>query len=149
MQTISETDRRIIKEMSSDCRRSLRRMARKLGISVTTLAKRVDNLEKAGIIQGYSAVVDPEKLGYDLTTAIEVVASKGKLVEVEKEIARNPNVFAVYDMTGETDALVLARFRKRSELNVFIKSMLAMGTIERTNTHLVLNVVKSDHRVIA
>jgi DNA-binding Lrp family transcriptional regulator len=149
MEGLKETDKRIIKELGVNCRRSLRTMSRKLGISVTTLSKRIGQMEKGGIIQGYSAVIDPEKLGYDLTAAIEIVASKGKLIEVEKEIAKNHNVFAVYDMTGETDALVLARFRKRSDLNAFVKSLLAMGTIERTNTHIVLNIMKSDPRIMA
>jgi DNA-binding Lrp family transcriptional regulator len=86
-------------------------------------------------------------IGFDLAAVIEIVVSKGKLTEVEREIAGMRNVFAVYDITGSTDAIILARFRKRSELSTFIKSLLGMRYVERTNTHVVLNVVKEDQRI--
>lgn len=66
---------------------------------------------------------------------------------MEREIARMKNVFAVYDITGLTDVIVLARFKKRREMSRFIKSLLGMKYVERTNTHVVLNVVKEDMRV--
>ncbi|MCX6818651.1 MAG: Lrp/AsnC ligand binding domain-containing protein, partial [Candidatus Aenigmarchaeota archaeon] len=73
---------------------------------------------------------------------IELTVSKGKLVEVEEKIAKKHNAFAVYDVTGDTDAMIIARFRSREELNDFVKSLLAMEFVERTNTHLVLNTLK-------
>jgi DNA-binding Lrp family transcriptional regulator len=147
MKGLDVMDEKILKEMTANCRRSLRKISRELGISVTTLANRIDRLEKLGVIKGYSAIINPEELGYELTAIIEITVSKGKLIEVEKEIAKRKNVFAVYDVTGLTDAMVLARFRKRSELNSFIKSLLGMEHIERTNTHLVLNIVKTNERI--
>ncbi len=144
MYRLDEIDRKIIRELEKNARLSLRRMARRLGISITTLSNRISKMEKAGVIKGYSVVIDPESVGLELTAVIEIVVSKGKLVEVEKEIAKMKNVFAVYDITGLTDAIVMARFRKRSEMSRFIKSLLAMKYVERTNTHLVLNVVKED-----
>jgi DNA-binding Lrp family transcriptional regulator len=147
MKTLDELDRRIIKELSHDARRSLRKMSRRLGISITTLSTRISAMEKSGLLKGYAAIVDPEMVGYDLTAVIEIVVSKGKLLEVEKEIAAMQNVFAVYDITGSTDALILARFRKRSEMSAFIKSLLAMRYVERTNTHVALNVMKEDFRI--
>jgi DNA-binding Lrp family transcriptional regulator len=147
MQTIDELDRSIIREMQLDARRSLRKISRKLGISITTLSARLSDMEEAGMIKGYSAVVDPETAGFELTAIIEIVVSKGRLLEVEKEIAKMRQVFAVYDITGSTDALILARFRKRSEMSGFVKSLLAMRYVERTNTHVALNVIKEDMKV--
>ena len=147
MYTLDMADRKIIGELECDARRSLRKISRKLGVSITTLSNRISKLEKLGVIKGYSAVVNPESIGFDLTAIIELVVSKGKLMEVEKEIAKMRNVFAVYDITGLTDAIVLARFRKRSDMSGFIKSLLAMRYVERTNTHVVLNVVKEDMRI--
>lgn len=147
MYKLDELDRKIIRELEKDARRSLRKLSRKLGISITTLSNRVSKLEKSGVIKGYSVLVDPENAGFDLTAIIEIVVSKGKLMEVERGIAKMRNVFAVYDITGLTDAIVLARFRKRSEMSRFIKSLLAMKYVERTNTHIVLNVVKEDMRI--
>jgi DNA-binding Lrp family transcriptional regulator len=147
MYDLDELDRRVVRELEKDARRSLRQISRKLDISITTLSSRISRMENSGAVKGYSVLLDPEMLGFELTAIIEIVVSKGKLVEVEREIANMRNVFAVYDITGSTDAVILARFRKRSELSTFIKSLLAMRYVERTNTHVALNIVKEDFRI--
>jgi len=105
-------------------------------------------MEKEGIIKGYTAILDHDKLGYELTVVTELTVSKGKLLEMEKEVAKIPNVCAVYDATGATDAIVIAKFKSREELSNFTKSLLSMPFIERTNTHVVLTTVKEDFRLL-
>jgi DNA-binding Lrp family transcriptional regulator len=105
-------------------------------------------MEQAGIIKGYTTLLDHERLGYQLTAIAEITVSKGKLLEMEQAISKHPNVCAVYDITGLTDALVIAKFRTREELSKFTKGMLAMPFIERTNTHLVLTTMKEDLRLL-
>ena len=70
-------------------------------------------------------------------------------METEKELAKIPNVCAVYDITGQTDAMVIAKFKSRRSLSDFTKRLLAMPFIERTNTHMVLTTVKEDFRMKA
>jgi DNA-binding Lrp family transcriptional regulator len=67
---------------------------------------------------------------------------------MEKEIARLPNVCCVYDITGLTDAIIIAKFKKREELSKFTKRLLSMPFIERANTHVVLTTVKEDFRLL-
>jgi len=55
---------------------------------------------------------------------------------------------AVYDVTGLTDAMVIAKFKSREELSKFTKALLAMPFVERTNTHIVLTTVKEDFRLL-
>jgi DNA-binding Lrp family transcriptional regulator len=105
-------------------------------------------MEKEGIIKGYSVLLDHEKLGYELTVVTELTVSKGRLLEVESEIARLPNVCCVYDVTGLTDAVVIAKFKTREELSKFTKRLLSIPYVERTNTHVVLTTVKEDFRII-
>ena len=69
-------------------------------------------------------------------------------MEVQATIAKNDRVYAVYDITGEWDSLVLARFKDREEMDEFIKTILSQKNIERTSTSLVLNNVKEELRVI-
>jgi len=107
----------------------------------------VKNLEAAGLVKGYAATLDHQKLGYELTAVVEVIVSKGKLLEMEREIAKVPGVCAVYDVTGATDGIVIGKFRDREELSRFAKSLLAMPFVERTNTHIVLTTVKEDFRL--
>lgn len=144
---MDEVDLRILKELVSDARLSYREVARRTGLAVGTVAARVSNLEKEGVIKGYSAVLDAEKLGYDVVAIVEVVVSKGKLVDVEEEVAKNPNVYGVYDVTGPSDAILIARFKTRRELSKFVKALLAMEFVDRTITHVALGTLKEDFRV--
>ncbi len=109
---------------------------------------RIRKLEKAGVIKGYSALLDHEKLGYQLTVLAEITVSKGKLLEMEQAIGKLPNTCAVYDVTGLTDALVIAKFHTREELSRFTKNLLSMPFVDRTNTHVVLTTVKEDLRLL-
>ena len=145
---IDEVDRKILNEVLRDSRRSYRSIARRAGVSVGTVLTRIRKLEKSGVIKGYSAVLDHEKLGYQLTVLAEITVSKGKLLEMEEAIGKLPNTCAVYDVTGSTDAMVLAKFRSREELSKFTKSLLGMPFIDRTNTHVVLTTVKEDLRLL-
>ncbi|HEY6883626.1 MAG TPA: Lrp/AsnC family transcriptional regulator [Nitrososphaeraceae archaeon] len=145
---MDETNVKIIRKLLSDARLSYRKIAEEIGISPPTVLSRVKKLENDNIIKFYSAVLDHEKLGYDLTAIIEVTAVKGKISEVERHIARLPNVCAVYDITGLTDMVIIAKFKNRKDLSNFVKKDLSMSYVERTNTHVVLLTVKEDFRFI-
>ncbi|MFX0097148.1 MAG: Lrp/AsnC family transcriptional regulator [Candidatus Hodarchaeota archaeon] len=143
-----ETDVKIMKLLASNARLSYRQMGKKIGISTNTVITRMNALQSKGIIKHFGAIYDHEKLGYDIVAIIELTISKGKLIEVEKRIAKSRNALAVYDVTGTTDAIVLAKFKTREELNKFIKEILSMEYVERTNTRVVLNTIKEDFRIL-
>jgi len=145
---MDETDVKILKTLVSDARLSSRQISKKTNVSIGTVLTRMKKMEKTGIIRGYSAVVDHEKLGYMLTALIEITVSKGRLLEMENEIARMPNVCAVYDVTGLTDAFIIAKFKSRENLSAFAKRLLALPYVERSNTHVVLTTIKEDFRLI-
>lgn len=143
---LEEEDIKLLQALLRDARRSFRKLSKELGLSTASLIRRTRRLEGSGVIRGYAALVDWEKLGYEITAIIEITVSRGKLLEMESEIARLPEVCAVYDVTGLTDAFVIAKFRSRSELSAFVKRLLSMPFVERTNTHVVLTCVKEDFR---
>jgi len=145
---IDETDKKILSELMRDCRRSYRAIARRSGVSVGTALNRIRKMEKNGVIKGYAAVLDHERLGYQLTVLAEITVSKGKLIEMEQAISKLGSTCAVYDVTGLTDAVVIAKFHSREELSKFTKSLLSLPFIDRTNTHVVLTTVKEDFRLL-
>ncbi len=145
---LDEIDVRILKKLVSDARLSYRNIAEQIGISPPTVLARVEKLERNKIIKSYSASLDHEKLGYDLTAIIEVTAIKNKVVEVEKVLSKYENVCAIYDITGLTDMIVVAKFRNRNELSNFVKKELSIPSVQRTNTHLVFITVKEDFRLL-
>jgi DNA-binding Lrp family transcriptional regulator len=145
---LDETDVKILKTLLSDARLSSRQIAKQCGVSIGTVLSRIKKMEKGGTIKGYSALLDQEKLGYELTVVSEITVSKGRLLEMENEIARLPNVCCVYDVTGLIDAIIVAKFKNREELGKFTKRLLGLPYVERTNTHVVLTTIKEDLRII-
>jgi DNA-binding Lrp family transcriptional regulator len=141
---LDDVDLRIINLLQEDSRLSYNKIARKLGISVGTAYNRIKSLEERGVVKGYTVLVDMAKVGYNLTALILIQAEGKHLLDVENEIARMNNVVSVYDITGDFDIAVIARFKDRDSLNQFIKSLLSLPYVKRTVTNVVLNVVKED-----
>src|SRR4030043_1235763 len=144
---IEELDRKIVRVLNANPRKSFREVAKEVGTSATVVIRTVKKLEAAGAIRGYVPVVDPEYFGIPLAAIVAVGFSKGKLLETQKKIAQDPHVAAVYDVTGDWDSFIVGRFTGREDLNGFIKGLLAIPHVDRTVTHIVLNVVKEDPRI--
>jgi Lrp/AsnC family transcriptional regulator for asnA, asnC and gidA len=144
---IDPLDRAILQELNVDARRSHREIAARLKVSATTVGTRIARLERDEVIHGYVPLLDDERLGWDLWATIGIRISKGRLREVEERLAKDPRAYAIYDVTGEVDALVIGRFRDRRDLDRFVKHALQDPYVERTNTQVVLNRVKEDRRV--
>ena len=142
---LEETDKKILNIIVENSRLSLRQIAKQADVSVATVMNHLKNLEKEGIIRKYTAKLDYEKMGYDVEVMIEIRISKGKLFEVEKKIAADPNVFAVYDTIGAFDALVLARFPSRRKMDNFLKKIQTYDFVERTETRLILRTMKEEN----
>lgn len=123
-------------------------MARKIGVSPGTVVSRIRDMEEKGIIEKYSTKLNYEKLGYDLTVITEVTVSNGMIVEVGHEITKLREACAIYNVTGDADVMVLAKFRNRDELSNFTKRVLKLPNVERTKTHLVLITLKEDFNIL-
>ncbi len=147
MASLDENDKRIISEYLKDARISYREVAKRLQLAVGTVLTRTKKLENDGTIESYSAILNHDKLGYDITAISEITVSKGKLTEVENAIAKLSPTCAVYDVTGENDAIIISKFKSREEMSDFTKKLLSMSNVERTNSKLVLNTVKEDFRL--
>ena len=147
MTSFDETDKRIISEYLKDARISYREVAKRLQLAVGTVLTRTKKLENEGIIESYSAILNHDKLGYDIIAISEITVSKGKLTDVENAIAKLSPTCAVYDVTGENDVIIVSKFKSREEMSDFTKKLLSMSNVERTNSKLVLNTVKEDFRL--
>ena len=145
---LDETGLKILRTLVLDPRLSSRQIAKQCRLSTGTVLARIKRMENEGIIKGYTALVNQERLGYELTAVIEITVSKGKLLESENEIAKLPNVCCVYDVTGIVDTIVVAKFRDREDLSEFSKRLLTLPYVERTNTHIVLTTIKEDLRLV-
>jgi len=145
--SLDELDTKILALLSEDARRSCRELAEKLDVASGTVYNRVRRMTETGVIKAYIPLLDHSKLGYGLMALILVQVEGQNLTTVEKELAASSEVMAVYDITGEFDVAVVARFKSQISMNTFIKNTLKIPSIRRTVTNVVLNVVKEDPRV--
>lgn len=143
---LDDVDRKILEQLVEDGRASHRELAERTGVSLATVNRRIRQMEDLGVIQGYTALVDPEAAGWHLTAIVGLRIDKGHLRTVQREIAKDPRVFGVYDVTGEWDGVVLARLRDRRDLDELAKSTLSQAHVQRTNTMIVLSTVLEERR---
>jgi Lrp/AsnC family transcriptional regulator, regulator for asnA, asnC and gidA len=145
---LGSVDLKIIRALEEDSRVSLRKLAQRVGLTPNILHNRINSLERDGIILGYAPIVDSARMGYALTAIIMIQVEGGHIIEVEAEIAKEANVLSVYDITGDYDAVVFAKFRDNAALNSFLKNLLAARFIKRTTTLIALNAVKEYSKII-
>ncbi len=144
---IDSLDIKILVELQKDARKSLREIAEKLGVVEGTVYNRINKLKKMGVIKKFIPVIDYSMLGFDLIAVIGITAEGKHMVEVEEMLANEPNVTAVYDVTGQFDVITVAKFRDRESLNAFVKRIAGLEHVQKTYTMLVLNVFKETHCV--
>lgn len=139
---MDDLDRNILRILQGDAQTNFKTIAERCKTTVGTVHNRIKRLKDDGIIKRMIPELDAKKLGYGVTALIQFQIQGGHLQEVEQDITRDPHVCSIYDVTGEYDAIVVAKFRDIDDLNGFVKRMLANKFILRTSTHLVLSVVK-------
>ncbi len=144
---VDELDKNIIRALNQNARKSYREIAKTLGTSVTAVIHRIKKLEDSGAVTGYIPVVNQEHFGLTMIAVIALRISKGRLIDTQKQIAEDPRIAAVYDITGDWDSVVIGYFKDRMDLNDFIKELLSLENVDRTTTHIVLNVVKEERRI--
>lgn len=146
--SIDGIDKKILKLLIWDARTSYREIARQSNLSTNTVIQRLRKLSENKIINGYSANLDAQKLGYGLTAVIELVSPKLMLRKAMIDITELSNVYAVYQTTGAIDAIIIAKFKDVDELQNFLRDLYIKFEIQRSETRIVLKTVKEDFRVI-
>ena len=139
---LDEIDRKIIRVLEKDARTSLRKISELVDVSLGTVSNRVKKMERNGVIMGYSVILNPDEIGWELNVVIGLRIQKGRLIEIQEKIAKDSRVHGVYDVTGDFDSMVIARAKNRKDLDDLSKNVLSIDGVERSITHLVLNTVK-------
>ena len=145
---IDDLGKKIIRVLNQNARRSFREIAKEVGTSVTAVIHKIKKFEESGVIKGYIPIVDPEYFDLKLIAIIALRISRGKLLETQKKIAEDPRVVAIYDITGEWDSMIIGYFKDQQDLNSFIKNLLSQENVDRSVTHIVLNMIKEERRIL-
>jgi Lrp/AsnC family leucine-responsive transcriptional regulator len=107
--TLDRVDSKILQLLSQDGRISWRDLAERVGLSLTPTLRRVRRLEEEGLISGYSARIDEQRLGFGITMYVLVTLERQTeetLKVFERRIADVPEVMSCYLMTGDADYIL-------------------------------------------
>lgn len=98
---MDDKDRKIVEMLREDSRRPFTEIAEELDVTEATIRKRVESMEEAGVIEGYSVEVDPKKLGFDTVTLLGLDVEPEDLLEAAEEMVEIDEVKSVSTCTGD------------------------------------------------
>lgn len=142
-------DYKIIEYLTSNGRITWSDLAAKLDMSGPAIADRVHRLEEQGVIKGYTALIDPERLGYEMTAFIAISIDRIEHREIFiKRVHELPEIEECHHAAGEDDYILKVRCRGTKDLERIISYELrTLPGVNKTRTMIVLNTIKDTHRV--
>jgi DNA-binding Lrp family transcriptional regulator len=144
--TYENLDAKLVNELLSDGRASLRSLSEELGVSVTTVSNHLSELEDEDVIEGYQPIVDYDGVGYDVTAIMQLEVEGDALPGIADRLADQPRMTSVYEVTGDHDVVAIGKFEDTDEMNDVIKELLTDPDIKATNTSVVLNAVSENEQ---
>jgi Lrp/AsnC family transcriptional regulator, leucine-responsive regulatory protein len=132
-------DKRILTFLQADARLSMAALSRRIKLSQPATTERVRKLETAGVISGYHARVDAQKLGLGIRALVRI--GRSDYNKVKKLLEKTPEVRTAHNITGEDSWLIEITVRDVAHLDVVISKLCELG---ETSTSIVLNTVTRD-----
>ena len=143
---LDKLDRRILKVLQQQGRISMTELAEQVGLSTTPCTERVRRLEREGVIEGYSARVNPKALGLPLLVFVEIkLASKsGDIFEAfRREVLKLPQILDCHLVSGDFDYLIKARIPDMSQYRELLGDiLLKLPQAEESRSYIVMEEVK-------
>lgn len=142
--SLDAVDERIVASLVADGRQSVNELARSTNVSRATAYQRLARLRASGVIRGFSAQVDPVKLGLSLSALVLIRVEQPRWREVVPELLSLPGVEWLGVTAGEFDFALVVRARDVANLrDVVLERLQAMPPVRSSETVLLLE----DHRV--
>ena len=141
-------DRQILRALQQDGRISNQDLAERAGMSASACWRRVKALEEGGVIERYTALVNPEAVGLNFHAMVHVVLSRHQAGHVIEAVMTRPEVLDCFATTGDADYHLRIRCRDLSAYNAFLEDfMFALEGVSTVKTNLILRQLKHETRV--
>jgi Lrp/AsnC family transcriptional regulator, leucine-responsive regulatory protein len=115
-QLLDPINLRLLKELEADGRLGMAELGRRIGMSAPAVTERVQRLERAGVITGYRAQIDPKALGFPIAAVVRIRPAPGQLRKIPEIAQATPAVAECYRITGEDCFLMKLYLRSIDEL---------------------------------
>jgi DNA-binding Lrp family transcriptional regulator len=137
---LDETDRRIIAALTADARASFADIGQLVSLSAPAVKRRVDRLRSAGVIKGFTAIVDPAALGWTTEAFVELFCT-GRTApsQIAAATKHYPEVVGAYTVSGEADALVHLRAADIPHLEQALERLRSESFVTSTRSMIVLS----------
>jgi Lrp/AsnC family leucine-responsive transcriptional regulator len=134
-QLLDEINCRLLKELQTDARLSIAELGRRVNLSPPAVADRVQRLERAGVITGYHAVVDPQALGYPIAAFVRIRPTTRQLHRIP-ELARDvPEVVECHRVTGEDCFVLKLHLQAMDDLEEILDRFIVLGQTTTSIIH--------------
>jgi len=139
---LDPVDRRIIALLREDAKRTFANIGSDVGLSSTAVKRRVDRLQRDGVIVGYGARIDATALGEGIEALIEVYcAERVAPADVGRSLEGLDQVVSAFTVSGEADAVIRARVESIGDLEKFVERLRRDPNVVRTKTLIVLSTL--------
>jgi len=148
---IDGVDQRIIASLVADARASYAEIGARVSLSAPAVKRRVDRLRSAGVIRGFTAVIDPRAIGWTTEAFVELYCTgRTTPAQIAVAVRRHPEVVGAYTVSGQADALVHLRASDIGHLEQSLERLRAEPFITSTRSMIVLSrLVESPTAVAA
>jgi Lrp/AsnC family leucine-responsive transcriptional regulator len=126
---------RLLKELQADGRLGIAELGRRVGMSAPAVAERMQRLERAGIITGYHAEIDPKALGFPISAVVRVRPAPGQLQRIPEIAKETPAVAECHRITGEDCYLMKLHLRSIDELEEILDYFTPFGQTTTSIIH--------------
>lgn len=145
---MDQIDLKILGALQSSGRMKNTDLAREIGMAPSSMSERIRRLEEQGLVRGYRAIIEPQKIGLNIQAFISVTLERHGVSTIhgfEKEIQKIPHVRACYHLTGRFDYLLHVAVEDLNKLGELVKSDIAsIPYVGKSETFLVLSEIKPD-----
>ena len=146
MTNLDDVDKNILRILQDDCRTSYTAIARELDVAESTVRYRVDKLKRDGVITGYIALLNPRKIGLEIT-AIALIKVDPKMVEdASKQLASFSESHHLFKSTGEYDLVSVVHTRDISHLNSLIDRIKQLPGVREASAEVATYLIKVEPR---
>lgn len=139
---LDQTDQAIIAALTHDARASFAEIGQAVSLSAPAVKRRVDRLRAAGVIKGFTAVVDPAAVGGTTEAFVELFCTgRTTPAQIAAAARRHPAVIGAYTISGEADALVHLRATDIPHLEQALEKLRSESFITSTRSMIVLSIL--------
>ncbi|MCC6047347.1 MAG: Lrp/AsnC family transcriptional regulator [Desulfurococcaceae archaeon] len=142
MVSLDDKDRAIIALLAKNARVTITSIARDLKISDVAVKKRIEKLERRGIILGYRIAVNPRALGYETVAIVGVNTEPGRVIEVADALAKRPDTTFVAVTSGDHEVLAEIWARDTKDMMAKIKEIESLSGVTNVYPAFIVDVVK-------